>query len=186
MKPIWMYLDEAIDRGIVKNDFDLARRLGVNRSAVSKWRAGTSAPNEDQAAKLAELLGRPEILAECMAARVTEPAARAVWERAAVMLSRYAAVVFLLVTGNLFLTPPPAGSVSDQGVSADSGSSNVYYVKFWRALVAALLSAHQPLQAFLSRPAPRVPQIPADRVKQERAHALPQQFGPNAPRLSVQ
>ena len=52
MKAIWMYLDEAAERGIVRNDNDLANRLGVHRSAVSHWRSGKSAPNEDQAAVL--------------------------------------------------------------------------------------------------------------------------------------
>lgn len=107
MKPIRLYLDEAADRGLVKNDTDLGGLLGVSRSAVCEWRKGRSAPNEDQAAALAALLGKPEIMAECMAARTKRPETRAMWERAAKTLSLAAS----LVAGAgviLLLSPSPA------------------------------------------------------------------------------
>lgn len=107
MKPIRFYLDEAADRGIVKNDAELARMVGVTRQSVSDWRRGTTAPGEDAAAALAALLGKPEVMAECMAARTKRPETRAMWERAAKTLSLAAS----LVAGAgviLLLSPSPA------------------------------------------------------------------------------
>lgn len=104
MIPVRRYMDEAIERGIVKNDSDLARQIGVTRQSVSAWRTGDAYPDSDQAATLAALLGKPEILAECMAARAKRPETRAVWERAAKTLSMTTALsmvagVLLLLTG---------------------------------------------------------------------------------------
>lgn len=104
MKPLRLYLDEAIDRKLVKNDSETARKLDVSRATVSDWRVGRTAPNEDQAAALAALLAKPEILAECMAARAKKPENRAMWERAARALSMPGAC--LSVVGVVLFTTP--------------------------------------------------------------------------------
>lgn len=96
MKPIRIYLDEAKERGIAKNDSDIARQLEVTPQAVSKWRKGDDAPAEDTAARLAELLNKPEVMAECAAARAKTPEGRRMWERLAKIAA--AAVVVVAVT----------------------------------------------------------------------------------------
>lgn len=107
MKPVRLYLDEAAERGLVKNDTDLGARLGVGRSAVCEWRKGRSAPNEDQAAALAALLGKPEVMPECAAARAKTPQARAAWERLAKMASMSAALSAVVIA-NYFFSPERA------------------------------------------------------------------------------
>ncbi|MBN8281931.1 MAG: helix-turn-helix domain-containing protein [Zoogloea sp.] len=89
MKPISRYLDDAINRGLSKNDSETARKIGVTRAAVSDWRVGRRAPDDDQAVRLAELLGveAGEVLAECGAARAKTPETRRAWERIAARMA---------------------------------------------------------------------------------------------------
>ena len=96
MKPVWMYLDEAQARGLAANDSDIAAKLGVTKAAVCDWRKGRTAPAEDAAAKLAALLAKPEVMAECAAARAKTPEGRRMWERLARIAA--AAVVVAAVT----------------------------------------------------------------------------------------
>ncbi|MBT9517331.1 MAG: hypothetical protein IV112_11610 [Methyloversatilis discipulorum] len=96
MKPVWMYLDEAQERGLAANDSDIAAKLGVTKAAVCEWRKGRSAPAEEAAARLAELIGKPEVMAECAAARAKTPEGRRMWERLARIAA--AAVVVAAVT----------------------------------------------------------------------------------------
>lgn len=89
MKPISRYLDDAIDERKANSDSDIARKIGATRAAVSSWRVGRRAPDDDQAVALAELLGiEPgEILAECGAARAKKPETRKAWERVAAKMA---------------------------------------------------------------------------------------------------
>lgn len=104
MKPIRMYLDEAKARGLARNDSDIARQLGVTPQAVSKWKKGDDAPAEDTAARLSELLGKPEVMAECAAARAKTPEGRKAWER----LARIAAAAVIVAA----ITPHNAHAMS--------------------------------------------------------------------------
>ena len=85
MKLIKQYLDDAIAAGAAKNDADIAKQLNVTRSCVSDWRAGKSAPNDEQAISLARLLKKPviELLAEAAAYRAKTDEARKYWEQIA-------------------------------------------------------------------------------------------------------
>lgn len=100
MKKVSMYLDEAQEIGAVKNDADLSKKLGISRASVSEWRSGKSTPNDDQAVKLAELLGKDpgELLAECGAARAKTPETRRAWERIAARMAGATMAGLLAVT----------------------------------------------------------------------------------------
>lgn len=111
MKPIRIYLDECIARGIASNDADIARKCNVHRSAVNQWRDGSTAPAEDAAARLAELIGKPEIMAECAAARAKTPEGRRAWER----LAKIAAAAMVLV----ILTPHESNAMSIRAVHTE-------------------------------------------------------------------
>lgn len=99
MKPIYLYLDEAVQNGAAENDSDIGRKIGATRSAVSSWRSGRRAPDDDQAVKLAELLGKDsgEILAECAAARAKNPETRKAWERIAAKMAASSITVCTLI-----------------------------------------------------------------------------------------
>lgn len=99
MKPISRYLDDVIDRGLSKNDSETARKIGVTRAAVSDWRVGRRAPDDDQAVRLAELLGieAGEVLAECGAARAKTPETRRAWERIAARMAASSITVCVLI-----------------------------------------------------------------------------------------
>lgn len=129
MKAIRFYLDEALDLGLAKNDSDIARHLNVSRATVSDWRVGRTAPNEDQAAKLSALLGKPEIMAECMAHRAKIPEARAMWERAAHTLSMTAGLC-AVVGVSLMAAPSPANA----SAGADYANS-ICIMLSWRRTV---------------------------------------------------
>ena len=89
MKPIYLYLDEALTTGVAENDSDIGRKIGATRSTVSSWRSGRRAPDDDQAVRLADLLGKDpgELLAECGAARAKTPETRRAWERIAARMA---------------------------------------------------------------------------------------------------
>lgn len=128
MKKISMYLDELIEAGTVKNDSETARRIGVTRAAVSDWRVGRRAPDDDQAVKLAELLGKDagELLAECGAARAKSPETRRAWEIVAARMAGYGITVcalFMIV------------SYSEQA-RASSGSTSYCFQNMRRRLLS--------------------------------------------------
>lgn len=99
MKRIHQYLDDALARGLADNDSDIARKIGTTRAAVSSWRTGRRSPDDEQAVKLALLLGRDpgELLAECGAARAKTPATRKVWERMAARMASYGITALVLI-----------------------------------------------------------------------------------------
>lgn len=105
MKPIYLYLDEAIDRDLAANDSDIGRKIGATRAAVSSWRTGRRAPDDDQAVRLAELLGKEpgELLAECCAARAKSQVTRAAWEKVAARMA--GATLGLLLLTSPFESP---------------------------------------------------------------------------------
>lgn len=99
MKAIARYIDDAIAAGRAKNDADIARQCGVSRPTVSRWRSGDRTPDDDEAVKLAELLGieAGEILAECGAARAKTPETRRAWERIAARMATSSITVCVLI-----------------------------------------------------------------------------------------
>lgn len=87
MKTIRQYIEEAKNKGIVKNDAEVARKIGVTRAAVSRWCAGERTPSPEEARALAEIIQKNpgEVMAEAEAARTDDPATREIWERIANM-----------------------------------------------------------------------------------------------------
>lgn len=113
MNEIGLHITNAIETGRVKNPADIARKLSVQRSTVSRWMSGEKAPSAEEARALAELIGAPEglIMAECEAARAKDDATRAAWLRVARLCSRSAesltsSALTLLVVVSLFVSAP--------------------------------------------------------------------------------
>lgn len=89
MKPIRDYIDEGIRTGRVKNAAEISVILNVSEPTVSRWKSGDRIPDDEQAVRLAELLGidAGEVLAECGAARAKTPETRRAWERIAARMA---------------------------------------------------------------------------------------------------
>ena len=139
MKPIRMYLDEAIDKKIVRNDSELAERLTITRASVSAWRSGKTAPNDEQAIALAKLIGKPviELMAEAAAHRAKTPESRSYWETIAKYSANYASA-FACVIISLACTLPPLEARAGAGF-------NVYKINiiFSKIISKALIALHK-------------------------------------------
>jgi transcriptional regulator with XRE-family HTH domain len=109
MKEIKHYLDEAIEKQIVKNDADTANKLGVSRACISDWRRGKNAPSDEQAIALAQLIGKPviELMAESAAYRAKTPEAKSYWEQIAKYSATYASVAAIAVSSLVCVTHSP-------------------------------------------------------------------------------
>jgi transcriptional regulator with XRE-family HTH domain len=112
MKTIRHCIDEAIRNRRVKNKAEIARRLDIAEATVSRWWHGQSAPDEDLAAGLAEVLGMPEVMAISAAGRAKTKKGRSAWARLAAMLAVAAAAApakaATLATTVAFALPFPA------------------------------------------------------------------------------
>lgn len=147
MSAITRRIEEAIETGRAKNYSDLAHHLGVTPAAITEWRKERSAPNEDQAAALASLLGKPEVMAECMAARTRRPETRAMWERAAKTLSM--ATALSRVAGVLVLLTTPGNNANASMTYKGSIDSNTNYRDFIQHIARAIHSAGKVLSRTL-------------------------------------
>lgn len=154
MKQVRQYLDEAIDAGVAKNDSDIARKLSVTRAAVSDWRNGRRAPEDDAAVELAHLLGKPEgeLLAECAAARAKNPATRAAWERLAKMASMSLGLAVVPFVA-LYLTGDSESAMYSIAWIGALGSNTDYGV--FALATALMLNAFFTLQALHCPPTGR-------------------------------
>lgn len=101
MKTPAMYINDLKNQGLARSDADVSRLLGVSRTAICYWQEGRSAPNAEQALRLAELLkiDAGEILAECEAARAKTPETRRAWEKVAARMAGAAAMVIVGTVG---------------------------------------------------------------------------------------
>lgn len=151
MKQIHMYMDEAIRTGAVKNDSELAAKLGLSRASVSAWRNGKTAPDDKQAIALARLIGKPEIelMAEAAAHRAKTPESRRYWERIAKYSAEFAGSAAMslicLLIGTSALLPKESAAKSFDTKHAEtrmverfSQSASFYYVKIALQIKASL------------------------------------------------
>lgn len=133
MKEIKHYMDEAIQKGIVKNDSALAKKLGLSRASVSWWRSGKSAPDDEQAIGLARLIGKPEIelMAEAAAHRAKTPESRTYWERIAKYSATFASAVVMVISSMICVTYP-----TESQASYSAAGDRVFIMSIWRYLKA--------------------------------------------------
>jgi transcriptional regulator with XRE-family HTH domain len=109
MKEIADYLDEAIRKGIAKNDAQLATRLSTTTATISRWRSGERAPDDKHAMNMAKKLGldEAEMLAAAAAARAKDPAVKAAWERVVKSFAiAGSAAALVIAASTLFMTVP--------------------------------------------------------------------------------
>lgn len=163
MNPIADYIDRATKAGVIRSDNDLAKRLGVTRQAVSKWRHGERSPSADEARALAELIGAPAgmVMAECEAQRAKDEATRAEWLRVARMCQRQAGTITSLALGLAlivsYLTTGDAETALASMAWIGAIAPNTNYGGSALVLALAWIVAHHaiktPLRPFALRPA---------------------------------
>lgn len=134
MKALWSYIDESITNGIVRNDAEIARKVGVSRATVSRWRSGDRIPTDAETRAIAQVIkaNELELLAEVSAARAKDPATRAAWERMAAMCSRIAASLALAFATLFFSHSPEIQAASTTYDAVNAGNTN--YRGFWTRL----------------------------------------------------
>lgn len=96
MKTVRNCITEAINAGTIKNKAEIARRLKISEAAVSRWWHEQCAPDEDQAAALAALLQKPEVMPISAASRAKTKEGRNAWAKVATLLATAAAVMMII------------------------------------------------------------------------------------------
>lgn len=154
MKEMKHYLDEAIATGKVRNDSETARNLGVSRAAVSDWRTGRNAPSDEQAIKLARLLGKQEIelMAEAAAARAKTPEARTYWERIAKYSATYASTAAMTIACSL--TAISVTHSPESLAAPTEGTTRVFIMLSTAALGWGLFKLQNALSKIRRQPVP--------------------------------
>ncbi|MFZ4756692.1 MAG: DUF3693 domain-containing protein [Burkholderiaceae bacterium] len=99
MKAPAEFLDLLRERLNLPSDYAVARLLGVTPQHVSRWRSGRGGFSDEQAARVAELLGIEAgyVLARLYEERSTSEAARVAWRDLAGKLAPVAASLALLL-----------------------------------------------------------------------------------------
>lgn len=127
-------LDRAKKAQGIESDYKLAQELGVVQTAVTNWRSGRSHPDDERAAKLAEMAGQDplSVIAELHAARAKTPDAKQLWMRMAMQLRHaVAAVMMALGVALLLVAPNPQGAqASTLPYDNHSAPGSVHYVKY--------------------------------------------------------
>lgn len=128
-----MAIAKEIDAGIrshrIKNDSDLARKMNVSRTAVSRWRSGERIPEPAEAHRLANILGIDplQFMLACAAEREKDDATRSAWHTIARRLAA-AATVTAMTIANYGFSPsgnPPAKS----GTSGHVANGTTHYTQ---------------------------------------------------------
>lgn len=145
MKTTVELLDQAraVCGGI--SDYELAKRLQLTRSAVSKLRTGKAFLGEETAVKIAELVGLDAgYVLSCIAAeRAKRTAVKKAWSRAAAKLAGA-----VTVAAGLFFGPLALGIGDGETFAAPLSSYTLYEVAHWLYLVAACSLALWLLEQF--------------------------------------
>lgn len=105
------YLEMA--KMITGSDYETAKRMDVTKQAISNWRRGTSHPDSYACARLAEILGMPELKVIATNGMETEKSEerREYWKKKLIDLGGVAASLLIGVTLNVSPTPSEAAPV---------------------------------------------------------------------------
>lgn len=125
-------LDRAKKAQGIESDYKLAQTLGVVQTAVTNWRSGRSHPDDERAARLAELAGQSAeiVVAELHAERAKTPETRQLWMRMAMQLrTAGGAVAATALSATLLIAGAPTQARAATPSPASDSASTVHYVK---------------------------------------------------------
>ncbi|BCX89519.1 hypothetical protein MIN45_P1892 [Methylomarinovum tepidoasis] len=112
MKSTLEYIEEAKKKLGISSDNELAKRIGVNRAAVSQWKHGKSTMDVYACFQIAEILGIDpvEIITAANLEREKKEERRRYWEKFSRMRG-WAAMLILGVISVIYSTPG-AGNIN--------------------------------------------------------------------------
>lgn len=141
------YIKAAREKLTDPTNAELARKLGVNRSTITRWEDGSRAPTPEEARALAELLGMPAgvLMCEAEAARAKEDATRAEWLSVARLCARQtktgAELVGLIAAAVLLLwTSPEKALAAPPVTNSHVHAMHIIAIRAMRKRLARLLS----------------------------------------------
>ncbi len=126
-----------------KNDRQIAILLGIQPSAVSQYRSGKRIMDDETCLAVAIELGVDPMMvvgAACVD-RAEKTGQRSLWENFLMNRMAAAAVLLLLVSVNLFLTPDANAAVESKAYVAQNSSNTNYANDIYIEAIAAALRA---------------------------------------------
>lgn len=115
-------LDAAKAAQGLRSDYALAARMGISRSGVSGYRNGRSRPDDEMAARLADLAGLdPDATVAAMhAERAANEPERARWQRIAERLQRAGVAACVILSLGSWSGGPDGGALASTADRADA------------------------------------------------------------------
>lgn len=135
-------LDAAKTASGITSDYRLARTIPVSDNTLYNWRHGHTSPDDERAARLAEMAGLDVgyVLA-CMAAeRAKDGGLKAAWAGLAKRLESIAAVLILAIVASLGAVSFDRGALASDGIKSASVAKMANLTRYTSWKVCRLLT----------------------------------------------
>ena len=144
-------LDAAKAAAGISSEYRLCRTVGVSDQCLRNWRLGRSSPDDERAARLAEMAGLDVgyVLASMAAERAKDEGLKAAWAGLAKRLEGIAAALVLAILANIGAVSFDRGALASTGIEAPSAAKMAISRVIHRGKCVAR-SLHAALHRFLA------------------------------------